>query len=204
MENSRLGDPGASLTFIFTMLSMCIWGTYAGIYTGPTGVALGVVQLACFPSYLIGAVLYFKKGDSLNGSIFLIFATLFGGVNGLLNITVGLFELLELPICTQLAVIPNLWGAVTLIPMLIAIRSQASATTFLCFTSVVIFLILMGMVDFSLLPAQETNQVIQWLCLFTAVSGLYTVINSLLRFGGCKPLPEGKPLFRQNDKGANV
>lgn len=47
-KNERLGDPGPALTFIFTMLTMEFWGINAGIFSGPTMISVGVVQIACF------------------------------------------------------------------------------------------------------------------------------------------------------------
>lgn len=58
-KQERPGDPGPALTFIFTMLTMEFWGIQAGIFNGPTMLSVGLVQIACFIPYLIGAILFF-------------------------------------------------------------------------------------------------------------------------------------------------
>lgn len=188
-----IGDPGPALTFIFTMLTMCFWGIYAGIYEGPTSLAVGLVQLACFVPYLIGAIVYYLRGDSMNGTVFLAFATLFGAVGGLLNVAAGLKGMLGFEMCTQMGAIPFIWGSLILLPLIASIWKTASAAGTLCFISIVIFLTLMALVDLGVLP-ESTNTLIKWLCFFTAVDGYYTGLNSMLAIGGLKKLPEGKPL----------
>lgn len=197
MEQNKvnIGDPSPALTFIFTMLCMCIWGAYAGIYKGPVSLALGLVQLACFIPYLLCAILFYLRGDTMMASICLIFTALFGGVGAFLNILSGIAEIKGFQVSSQLAAIPFLWGAVSMVPLLISIRKKASAVSFLCFTGVAVFLTLMTFVSFGLLPS-ATNGIIKWVLLFVAASGLYTFVNSLLLAGGCKCMPEGKPLFK--------
>ncbi|MFC2946820.1 hypothetical protein [Virgibacillus sediminis] len=192
----RIGDPGPALTFIFTMLTMCIWGVYAGIYTGPTSLAVGLVQLACFLPYLICSILFYLREDTMMGSICLIFAVLFGGVGGFLSIAEGLSHLYGFEMSSQLSAIPFFWGAVSLLPLLLSIRKTASAISFLCFSGVVVFLTLITLVSFGIL-SEAANVAIKWICLFVAVSGLYTFVNSLLRIGGSRTMPEGKPLFKE-------
>ena len=196
LQKRKIADPGAALTFIFTMLTICIWGTYQGIYKGPSTLALGLVQLACYIPYLICAVMYFLRGDSMNASIFTIFGTLFGGVGGFLNIAAGIGEIRGFAVTPELGAIPFFWGAVSLVPLMISVRKTASKCGFLCFAGIAVFLTLMALVSYHILPEQGTNEVIKWLTLFVAVDGVYTMVNSMLVYGGCKPLPEGKPFFK--------
>ncbi|MEI3609780.1 hypothetical protein [Pseudogracilibacillus sp. SO10305] len=191
----KIGDPEPALTFIFTMLTMCIWGVYAGIFTGPTSLALGLVQISTFIPYLICSILFYLRGETMMGTICLIFATLFGGIGGVLSVAEGLSYILGFEMSTQLGSIPFLWGAISLIPLLISVRKTASALAFLCFTCVVFFLTLITLVSFGLIP-ESANLLIKWTCLFVATSGIYTFVNSLLRASGCKCMPEGKPLFK--------
>lgn len=188
-----IGDPGPGLTFIFTMLTMCFWGIYAGIYDGPTDLAVGLTQLACFVPYTIGAILYYLRGDSMNGTIFLAFATLFGALGGILNVASGLADIHGFEMSRQMAAIPFIWGSLVLLPLIASIWKTASAAGTLCFISIVIFLTLMALVSLGVLP-ESTNTLIKWLCFFTAVDGYYTGLNALLGIGGLKKLPEGKPL----------
>lgn len=195
MEKKQIGEPGAGMTFIFTMLTMCIWGSYAGIYTGNAALALGLVQFSCYIPYLLGAIILYIKGESLLANIFLIFGTLFGGVGGLTNIAAGIGEIKGFTISPEMTAIPFFWGAVSLIPLLICIRKTASKVVFLCFSAIPVFLTLMLLVTYGILPS-STNVVIKWLCFFVAISGLYNMFNTLLANGGEKPLPEGKPFFK--------
>ena len=196
IKTRQIADPGASLTFIFTMLTICIWGTYQGIYEGPSSLALGLVQLACYIPYLICAVMYFLRGDALNASIFTIFGTLFGGVGGFLNIAAGIGQIRGFAMTPEMGAIPFLWGAISLVPLIISVRKTASKCGLLCFIGIAVFLTLMAGVSYHILPEQPTNTVIKWLTLFVAVDGVYTRINSMLVYGGCKPFPEGKPFFK--------
>lgn len=196
MEQKRkLGDPSAALSFIFTMLGVVTWANYMGFFSGPVYLVMGLTQLACYVPYLIGAVFLLLRGDTINGCIFLIFATLFGGVGSFLNLAYGAAELIGFQVCTQMAAIPYFWGAIAMIPMMISVRKTASAMTFLCYSCAVAFLILMLPASFGILT-NILNPVINWLNLAVAVTGMYTLINALLRAGGCRELPEGSPLFK--------
>lgn len=196
-KGKPLGDVSPSLTFIFTMLTVVIWGNYAGIYTGPTALAIGCVQLASYIPYLVGAVLLFVNRESLTGNIFFIFSVLFGGVGAFLNLATGISEICGYEMTTQMAAIPFFWGAIAMIPFVFAIRKDTSAVSFLCFSAVILFLTLMMFAAFSIGPVEVLNTIIMWLMIFVAVSGCYTMFNALLVQGGCKPLPEGKPLFKR-------
>lgn len=158
--------------------------------------AIGIVQLACYIPYMILAVIYYLKNDTLNGSVFMIFATLFGGVGGGINIVAGIGELEGFVLSPEISAIPYFCSALSVLPLLISVRKQASAISFFCFSAVVIFLSLPMFVTYGILPAKETNLVIKYLYLFVAVTGFYTMFNGLLAAGGCKTLPEGKPLFK--------
>ncbi|WP_066458557.1 hypothetical protein [Anaerotruncus rubiinfantis] len=195
-KKREIGDPGPGLTFIFSMLAICFWGSSQGLYSGQSVLAMGIVQLACYIPYLISTVLYYLKGDTLNAAIFMIFSTLFGGVGGGLNIAAGIGQLKGFELSPEISAIPYFCSAVAVVPLLICVRKKASATTFLCFSAVVIFLTLPMLVTYGVLPAEGTNTVIKYLYLFVAVGGFYTMFNALLVAGGCKPLPEGKPLFK--------
>ncbi|MBS6396861.1 MAG: hypothetical protein KH452_06885 [Clostridiales bacterium] len=194
-QKRELGNPGAALTFIFTMLSACAWAQYMGFFSGPVYLALGAVHLACYIPYLIGAVLFYIKGDTLNGSIFLIFATLFGGIGAFLNLLYGIAEIAGFEVCRQMAAIPYFWGAMSMIPLIVSVRKTASAMTFICYASAAAFLTLMLPASFGIMK-EQLDLIIAWLNLVVAFAGMYTLISALLAAGGCKPLPEGSPLFK--------
>ncbi len=128
---NQIGNAGSALTFIFTMITMCIWGIYAGIYTGPATLAVGIVQFACFIPFMVGALLFYFKGDSLNGNAFLIFATLFAGVGGLSNIFLGFAEIFGWQMSNQLTCIPFIWGGICIAPITWVLRKLISKVTFI-------------------------------------------------------------------------
>jgi len=178
-KKDQLGNPGPALTFIFTMLTMEFWGIYAGIFTGPTIMAVGVVQIACFVPYLIGAILFFCKGDSTNGNTFLIFATLFGGVGGFSNTTIGFANIMGWQICAQMAAIPFILGGISILPVLWVIRKAADKVTVICYLTAAFFLILIGLVSLNVLSV-NWNPIIQWLGLIVTTTGFYSCFNGLL------------------------
>ena len=191
-DREKIGNPGLALTFIFTMLAMLTWADYMGFFTGPVYLVKGLVELACYIPYLIGAVLFFLKGDTVNGTIYLIFATLFGGVGGFLDLAYAASELLEFEVCRQMAAIPYFWGALSMVPMIISVRKTASPVSILCYVCADSFLTLMLPAAFGIF-SEPLNAVVAWLNLAVGITGMYTLISGLLAAGGCRPLPEGKP-----------
>ena len=194
-KKDHLGNPGPALTFIFTMLTMEYWGIYAGIFTGPTIMAIGVVQIACFVPYMIGAVLFFCKGDSINGNVFLIFATLFGGVGGFTNTTIGFANIMGWQMCTQMPAIPFILGGISILPVLWVIRKSTDKVTAICYLAAAFFLTLIGLVNLNILST-NWNPSIQWLGLIVSITGFYSCFSGLLLGGGSRGLPVGKPFFK--------
>lgn len=197
-KQRNIADPRAAGTLLFSLLTMCTWGVYSGICDGPINLVLGLIQLSCFIPYLIVAIIFYFKGNALYGSIYLVFAAIFGGISALLNIATGISEIYGVEINTQLLGIAFLYGAIMLIPVLVVIRKDASAVTFLCFSASMIFMLLAALVTLNVLP-REVDIISEWLALFIAMSALYIAINSFLATEGCWTLPEGKPLFSKYD-----
>jgi hypothetical protein len=195
-KQNQPGNAGPALTFIFTMLTMESWGIYAGIFTGPTIMAVGVVQIACFVPYLIGAILFFFKGDFTNGNAFLIFATLFGGVGGFTNTTIGFANIMGWQICTQMTAIPFIMGGISILPVLWVLRKSADKVTVICYLAAAFFLTLMGLVSLNVLSA-NWNTIIQSLGLIVSITGFYSCFNGLLLSGGSRGIPVGKPFFKK-------
>lgn len=194
VEKQELGDPGPTMVFIFTMITMLFWGLYAGIFKGNTSLVIGLIQLACFPAYLTGAIIFFMKNDSVNGNAFLIFATLFGGVGGVCNIAAHFGQVYSWGLDGTLSAIPFIWGGISILPVLVLIR-KAPALSFLVFAAAAIFLILIGFISLGLLPT-FLNVVVKWLGLFVAVGGFYNCLDGLLTCGGAKGLPQIPALFK--------
>lgn len=97
----RPSHPGASLAFIFSTLSFLFWANILG-YLGPGGsLAVGVVQLAIYGSYLAGSVMLFKRGDDFDANVFMVFTAFFGGIGGVLNVGSTISAALGLPFSPQ-------------------------------------------------------------------------------------------------------
>ncbi|NMM61698.1 hypothetical protein HBE96_03130 [Clostridium sp. P21] len=192
-EKLELGNPAPTMLFIFTMITMMFWAQYMGIVKPEAQLLLGLFQLGCFPAYLIGGITFLKKGDSISGNTYLIFATIFGGLSGFGNTGIGIASFLGWPVDTTMLSIPILWSGIIVIPILICIR-YADALTFVVFTCGSLLLILSGLVGLSVFPT-TINPLITILCFIVAVGGLYISIATICSFGGVF-LPLGKPLFK--------
>lgn len=178
-QGKKIGDPESALTFIFTMISMCIWVEQMGFFDGPVQLAMGVMQLACYVPYLIGAIFFYLRNDTMRGTVFLIFATLFGGIGAFLNVLGGIAEIIGFEICKQIVAIPYFWGAISLIPMIISVWRTASVSTLLCYICAAAFLILMLPASFGILTT-TLNNIIGWLNLIVAITGMYSMMKNLL------------------------
>lgn len=74
------GDPSPVLTTIFATLCYCFWANTMGFFGEGAVLAIGVLQLAVFASYTIGGVILLRNGNSFGGNMFMVFATVFGGI----------------------------------------------------------------------------------------------------------------------------
>ena len=192
----RIGNSAVAITWIFTLLTMEFWGIYQGIFTGPTTLAVGVVQIACFAPYLIGAVACFNAGDDVNGNAFLIFATAFGGIGGFCNVLAGFAEIFGWDVCLQMTGIPFIWTGIIIFPICWIIRKSADKITMICYFCAAWFLALGGFSTLGMLPGAFWTELIKWLGLITALTGFYASLSGILVCGGCKGLPSGKPFFK--------
>ena len=194
-RKDQLGNPGPALTFIFTMITACFWGMYQGIFTGPTTIAIGLVQCACYLPYLVGTAIFFMKGNSVFGITFLIFSTLFGGVGGFLNVFSGFAQMNGWDTTYQMSALPFILGGVSVFPVIVVLRAAASKVSFICFFCAMVFLILGGLVTLNILPA-GVDILNKWLALIVFLTGTYEFVGGILEAGGSKPLPNGKPFFK--------
>lgn len=196
MEEKKvfLGDPSPAMTFIFTMITGLFWAWFAGVYRGSVFLPIGVVQLACFPAYLIGAIIFYQRGESLLGIVFTIFATLFGGIGGLLNVVTHFGIIYNWGLDASVSAIPFIWGGISMIPVCYILR-KIPLLTLLVYINVAVFLIVYGLVTLAVLPA-SLLVACKWMALFIAVAGLYTCLDGILQAGGCKGLPCGPSIFK--------
>ena len=195
-DYSLYGDTAAVLTWTFTMLATIFFCIYQGIFPAESSLVAGTTQLVCFLVYGYGAIILYKKGDSLAATVFMVFAAAFGGIGGITNV-VGFFSNhfgwgADLG---PLAIV-NLWAGLSLIPLMWVVRKRDPGIVLLVYFMAMSFLVLMALVDLGLLPVNGTNEVIKWLLLATGVVGYYTGLATMFRYGGSKAFPLGKPWFK--------
>lgn len=190
----RIGEPGPAMLFIFTMLTMMFLGMNTGFFDSSALLLLGLIQLGCFPAYLIGGITYIKKGDSINGNVFLIFATAFGGIGGLTNI-VNYFSMLNgNPLDTRILGVVWVWCGVAIIPI-VAGMLRGPLMPLIVFSTGSVQLMMAGLLDLQLLPPafMTLNNLC---CLIIALGGFYCSLANLFGFSNIR-IPLGKPLLKQ-------
>lgn len=196
MENTQknIGDPAPAMTWIFTLITMLFWGWFAGIYDGGLELPVGIVQLACFPGYLVGAIIFFQKGESLNGVVFMLFATLFGGIGGGLNLVAHFNNVYDWGLSSAVSGIPFIWGGVAMVALCYILR-KIPILTLAVYAVVAIFLIIYGLITLGVMPPFWLVPC-KWMALFIAIGGLWGAMDGMLKAGGEKGLPCGPSLFK--------
>lgn len=188
-----MGEPGPTMLFIFTMLTMMFWGMYTGFFDASAVLLLGLIQLACFPAYIFGGIAYILKGDSISGNTYLIFATCFGGIGGVSNLVSYISTLNGIPVESKIVGLVWLWSGLILIPIVASMRKGPSIP-FVVFTLGALELILMGLMDLGFIPLAATNIVL--VCFASVgIGGFYCSAVNLFSFGNIK-LPLGRSLFK--------
>ncbi len=194
VEKPEIGDPTIAITFLFTMITILYWGMFQGILKNNTILIIGLTQLACFPGYIIGSIIYFVRGDALNGSVYMIFATLFAGVGGLANIATYVGVLNGLGLDGSVSSMAFLWGGLALIPVCIVKRKEPILPLSM-FVVATLFLIVYPLVVLGYLPL-TLMVVVKWMALWIAVEGLYSLMSGIMILGGCKGLPMGPSIIK--------
>ncbi|MEG0681583.1 MAG: hypothetical protein RR581_08150 [Eubacterium sp.] len=195
IRNEQLGDPTPSMTFLFILIMMVFWSMFTGISSGPTELLLGCIQLALFPGYFVGSILYYMKGDTLNGTVFMIFGTVFGVLGGLTNIAVHFSNLYNWGVDPHISTIPLLWTSLTLIPIMVAYR-KSPALIFLVYGLASAFLLIFSCWSLGWLPT-GLAVIFKWIVLTITVGGLYVFSDGILKSAGDKGLPLGSPFFKK-------
>ncbi|GCF95494.1 hypothetical protein NRIC_33850 [Enterococcus florum] len=193
MKNQRTyGEPSPAMLFIFTMLTIMFYGVSTGFFDTSALLLLGVIQLGCFPAYLIGAITYLVKGDSINGNVFLIFATAFGGIGGGTNIVNYFMTTNGNPLDGRILGVVWLWCGLSVIPIVCGMLN-GPLMPLIVFSVGAIQLIMSGLFDLGILP--DFFQTIIHMCyLIIAFGGFYCSLASLFGFSKIH-VPLGKPLI---------
>lgn len=194
MEKERYADASPTIVFIFTMLCMMFWAQFAGICSAETTLFLGLIQLGCWPSYLIGSHIVLSRGDAVSGNIYLIFATCFGGIGGLVNLFTYLSGVFGWLADNSIVGITWIWSGIATLAATICIR-KSPWVGFMVFLLAVFQLEIMGFVTIGILTAPIWTEIAKWLCLIIGIGGFYTMLSGLLTYGGIY-LPQGKTIFK--------
>ena len=198
MDNNKVSIQIASplwvLNWVFAMITMIFWGWFAGIYTGSLELPVGLIQLACFPVYLTGAVLLLKGGDYMNGTIFFLFSALFGGIGGTTNIALFFSNLYGWGISTSVNGIPFLWAGIAMVFVMYVLR-KAPAVPFITYSVATLFLIVYGLFLLGVL-GPGWIPIFKWMCFFIGIGALYSAMDGFLRTAGAGGLPCGPSIFK--------
>lgn len=190
----KMADASTTIVFIFTMLCMMFWGQFSGFLSPETGLFLGLIQLACWPGYLIGSTIVLSRGDAISGNIYLIFSTCFGGIGGLVNLFTYLAGIWGWPADPSIVGITWIWAGLITLGATICIR-KSPWVGFMVFLLAVFQLEIMGFVTLGILTAPVWSEIAKWLCLIIGIGGFYTAFAGLLAHAGIN-LPQGRPLFK--------
>lgn len=191
-EVPLFGDPSPVLTTIFATLCFCFWANTMGFFTDGAVLAIGVLQLAVFASYTIGGVILLRNGNAFGGNMFMVFATVFGGIGGATHVVMTLVGEKGIDFCYQICGVAFIVAGVLLLFMLPGIV-YTTKCDFICFLSGGIGVLCYGLTGAGLVPA-SLNYVGAWALLIDGLFGFYTVVGAMLGFLGCKPLSLGAPL----------
>ena len=181
---------------------MLTWGISVGLIPPEGALAIGIISLAVFPSYLVAATNLLKTGDGFTGNIFSIFACFFALVAGASNILSWASATYGIAYPPEIGGIIWLMLSLELAFCLLAIWKKGFWSVFIQVAMATIGLFLWGVAGLGLLPG-SVGYIAGWLFGFVAVLQLYfTAIEHLaswdvhLSYGPMTP-PAKKALNKQ-------
>lgn len=197
-----LADASPSLCFAFANLSFLFWAAMMGFFGPNTALLLGCCQLGVYGCYHISSSMLIKRGAAWDGNVFMIFASMFAGCGGLLNVTTGICGYLGVPIATQLPGILWLSSGIILMLLCPGVR-RGPAAGFLFYVAGGIGLILQGLCTLGLIPMGPLYIVSAW-CFFVAgVLGIWVVTGTMYSYIGTH-ISLGRPLFKEKAQAASA
>lgn len=184
---------GGLLCFIFSSLCFLFWGNMLGFWGDGAGLAIGCIQLGVFAAYHMCSQDLFIQGNAFEGNVYMVFAALFGGVGGLVNIGSSIAHFVGVPFSDTAVGIVWLLSGLLLILILPGARKNPKVG-FLFYIFGGVALTLMGLATMGLIPV-STMPVIAWLIFVVGALGFYVCIATMNGFGGVS-MPLGKPFFK--------
>lgn len=190
---AEMGHSGATLCFLFAVLSFLFGGSMFGLYGEGATLVIGIVQLGVFPAYHICAQNLLKQGFAFDGNVFMIFGALFALVGGILNV-VGVFAG-DFGLAFSSSAQGIVWLLSGLFLLLILPGARKSPlVSFVLYICGGLGLTIMGLVMMGILPA-VCNMAVGALFFGAGICGLLCSLSAMNGFTGIN-IPLGKPLFK--------
>ena len=192
-----IADSSPSLCFAFAVLSFLFWGGILGKFgdnSSSVTLLLGCCQLGVYCVYHLSSALLLKAGQAWDGNLFMIFAGMFAGCGGLLNVTTGICGYLGLEVATQLPGVLWFLSGIMLFFLCPGVR-KGPAAGFLFYIFGGVGLTIQGLCTLQLIPMDGFYQFAAW-CFFIAGSlGLWVVVSTMYSYKGVN-VTLGRPLFK--------
>ena len=189
----EMGHSGATLCFLFAVLSFLFCGSMLGLYGEGTTLVVGIVQLGVFPAYHICAQNLLKQGLAFDGNVFMIFGALFALVGGALNVTGVFLDMAGIAFSSSAQGVVWLLSGILLLLILPGAR-KSPLVSFILYICGGLGLTIMGLVMIGIAPV-EFNMVVGVLFAGAGTCGFLCCLSAMNGFTGIN-IPLGKPLFK--------
>ena len=176
------------------MLALIFAASFFGFLEPSAAFILGLLQIAVWPAYLIGAMLLLRTGDTVGGNTFFYFATFFGIAPGMITVGTYFAEIYGWPFDPTILGIIWLCVGLTLTFSLPGF-AKGPSLTLLVISCAAIGIDFIGLGYLNVLPAVTANCIAGCFLTVTGIGGLYSAIAGILEGANIK-LPLGKPLFK--------
>lgn len=189
-------NTGPTIAFTFTCLCFLSWANSLGWFGTGYGftLALGTIQLGMYGAYLGGSFILSKNGAPFGGNIFMIFASFFGGVGGVTNVSTALCAHFGIPYAVTTTGLLSVLEAILLLGILPGQR-YSSLTDFGVLFFAGVSLAFSGLNGLGVI-GNWAIPVAGWLMFFDGCCGMWSCLSTMNSFGGMK-MHLGPSLFKQ-------
>lgn len=190
-RENQMADPGGAMMFCFSMLVIMIWGIYQGLFTKDVYLLFGCIMLCVFPIYIIGAVIYAKRGDAFMSNIYFIFGLLFCGITGACYIALFFGHVNGWELDAAILGLPMIWGGLSILPMVIPMK-RGPYVPFIVYSLCIIWLFTYGLECFGIgIPMLYTIN--KWFSLVVGLGTAYMFLSDISLASGGRAFPMGMP-----------
>jgi hypothetical protein len=187
------GNPGAAVCFIFAMLCYLFWANILGMLGPGAQIVLGCIQLGAFGAYHICSQDFLEIGDGFDGNAFMVFAAVFAGIGGLMNVVQAVCLNVGMPFSNVPGSFVWLISGLLLLLLIPAVKATPKVN-FLFYVFGGAALTIMGLVGLGLIPA-GIMPFVAWLLFIVGTLGMISALATFYSFMG-KEIPLGKPFFK--------